>query len=57
MPLSAKRRAAVLRYSDNVLLEISNNLVENAPRGVQLGLGNWLFFGSPEHSGHLNDGD
>jgi hypothetical protein len=34
------------RYCDNGLLEISNNLVENALRGVALGRRNWMFVGS-----------
>jgi hypothetical protein len=40
------RWAAMARYCDNGLLEISNNLVENALRGVALGRRNWMFVGS-----------
>jgi transposase len=40
------RWAAMVRYCDDGLLEISNNLVENALRGVALGRRNWLFVGS-----------
>ncbi|WP_084456074.1 IS66 family transposase [Novosphingobium rosa] len=40
------RWAAMTRYCDNGLLEISNNLVENALRGVALGRRNWMFVGS-----------
>ena len=42
------RWAAMIRYCDDGLLEISNNLVENALRGVALGRRNWLFVGSPK---------
>lgn len=42
------RWAAMVRYCDDGLLEISNNLVENALRGVALGRRNWLFVGSPK---------
>ena len=37
---------------ENGLLEIDNNLVENAVRPTKLGMKNWLFFGSKE-AGHL----
>ncbi|WP_217998626.1 IS66 family transposase [Novosphingobium naphthalenivorans] len=40
------RWAAMNRYCDDGLLEISNNLVENALRGVALGRRNWMFVGS-----------
>lgn len=40
------RWAAMVRYCDDGLLEISNNLVENALRGVALGRRNWMFVGS-----------
>ncbi len=40
------RWAAMVRYCDDGRLEISNNLVENALRGVALGRRNWLFVGS-----------
>ena len=40
------RWAAMLRYCDDGRLEISNNLVENALRGVALGRRNWMFVGS-----------
>ena len=40
------RWAAMIRYCDDGLLEISNNLVENALRGVALGRRNWMFIGS-----------
>lgn len=42
------RWAAMTRYCDDGLLEISNNLVENALRGVALGRRNWMFVGSPK---------
>ena len=42
------RWAAMIRYCDDGLLEISNNLVENALRGVALGRRNWMFVGSPK---------
>lgn len=42
------RWAAMIRYCDDGLLEISNNLIENALRGVALGRRNWLFVGSPK---------
>ena len=35
-------------YLENGLLEIDNNLVENAVRPTKLGMKNWLFFGSKE---------
>ena len=38
-------------YLENGLLEIDNNLVENAVRPTKLGMKNWLFFGSKE-AGH-----
>src|SRR3546814_17882597 len=40
------RWAAMVRYCENGLLEISTNLVENALRGVALGRRNWMFVGS-----------
>lgn len=40
------RWAAMIRYCEDGLLEISNNLVENALRGVALGRRNWMFVGS-----------
>ena len=40
------RWAAMIRYCDDGVLEISNNLVENALRGVALGRRNWMFIGS-----------
>jgi transposase len=40
------RWAAMIRYLDDGILEISNNLVENALRGVALGRRNWMFVGS-----------
>lgn len=40
------RWAAMVRYCDDGLLEISNNPVENALRGVALGRRNWMFVGS-----------
>ncbi|MFC3216394.1 IS66 family transposase [Novosphingobium panipatense] len=40
------RWAAMVRYCEDGLLEISNNLVENALRGVALGRRNWMFVGS-----------
>src|SRR3546814_18565381 len=42
------RWAALVRYCENGLLEISNNLVENALRGVALGRRKWMFVGSPK---------
>jgi transposase len=42
------RWAAMVRYCEDGLLEISNNLVENALRGVAVGRRNWLFVGSPK---------
>lgn len=40
------RWAVMVRYCEDGLLEISNNLVENALRGVALGRRNWMFVGS-----------
>lgn len=40
------RWQAMIRYCDEGRLEISNNLVENALRGVALGRRNWMFVGS-----------
>ncbi|NOW47758.1 hypothetical protein FHW96_003940 [Novosphingobium sp. SG751A] len=37
------RWTPMARYCDNGLLEISNNLVENALRGVALSRRNWMF--------------
>jgi len=39
-------------YLENGLLEIDNNLVENAVRPTKLGMKNWLFFGSKEAGHH-----
>ena len=39
---------ALSLYLDNGLLEIDNNLVENAIRPTALGKKNWLFFGSED---------
>lgn len=36
----------MIRYCDDGQLEVSNNLVENALRGVALGRRNWMFVGS-----------
>lgn len=41
-----KRWGAMTRYCEDGVLEISNNLCENALRGVSLGRKNWLFVGS-----------
>ena len=41
-----KRWAALIRYLDDGSLNIDNNPVENAIRGVCLGRRNWLFAGS-----------
>ena len=38
----------LVRYSENGILEIDNNLVENAIRPTCLGKKNWLFIGHPE---------
>jgi transposase len=38
----------LLQFRDNGLLEIDNNLVENAVRPTALGKKNWMFFGHPE---------
>lgn len=40
------RRQAIIRYCDDGRLEISNNLVEIALRGVALERRNWMFVGS-----------
>jgi transposase len=40
------RWSAMVRYCDDGRLEIRNNLVENALRGVALGRRNWMFVGS-----------
>lgn len=42
----------MIRYCDDGRLEISNNLVENALRGVSLGRKNWLFIGSVKGGEH-----
>lgn len=42
----------MIRYCDDGRLEISNNLVENALRGVSLGRKNWLFVGSAKGGEH-----
>jgi len=41
-----RRWEAMTRYCEDGILEISNNLCENALRGVSLGRKNWLFVGS-----------
>lgn len=41
-----RRWAAMTRYCEDGRLEVSNNLCENALRGVSLGRKNWLFIGS-----------
>lgn len=46
------RWAAMIRYCEDGQLEISNNLVENALRGVSLGRKNWLFVGSAKGGEH-----
>ena len=46
------RWPAMVRYCEDGLLEISNNLVENALRGVSLGRKNWLFVGSANGGEH-----
>jgi len=46
------RWPAMIRYCDDGQLEISNNLVENALRGVSLGRKNWLFVGSAKGGEH-----
>lgn len=46
------RWEAMARYCEDGILEISNNLVENALRGVSLGRKNWLFVGSAKGGEH-----
>lgn len=43
-----KRWEALLRFVDDGVLEIDNNLIENAIRPSALGKKNWLFIGHPE---------
>jgi transposase len=43
-----KRWKALMRFVDDGLLEIDNNLIENAIRPSAIGKKNWLFFGHPE---------
>lgn len=43
---ATRRWPAMTRYCEDGRLEIDNNLVENALRGVSLGRKNWLFAGS-----------
>jgi len=38
----------LLRFRDHGLLEIDNNLIENAVRPTALGKKNWMFIGHPE---------
>lgn len=45
---AVSRWAAMIRYTRDGRLEISNNLCENALRGVSIGRKNWLFIGSRE---------
>jgi transposase len=45
---AVSRWAAMVRYTRDGRLEISNNLCENALRGVSIGRKNWLFVGSRE---------
>src|ERR1017187_8838066 len=42
-----KRWEALTRFADDGLLEIDNNLIENAIRPSALGKRNWLFIGPP----------
>ena len=43
-----KRWEALTRFVDDGILEIDNNLIENAIRPSALGKKNWLFIGHPE---------
>jgi transposase len=43
-----KRWAALTRFVDDGVLEIDNNLIENAIRPSAIGKKNWLFIGHPE---------
>ena len=43
-----KRWVALTRFVDDGVLEIDNNLIENAIRPSALGKKNWLFIGHPE---------
>ena len=43
-----KRWEALTRFVDDGLLEIDNNLIENAIRPSAIGKKNWLFIGHPE---------
>lgn len=43
-----KRWEALTRFMDDGVLEIDNNLIENAIRPSALGKRNWLFIGHPE---------
>jgi transposase len=46
-----KNWAALTRYCDDGDLEIDNNATERAIRGIAVGRGNWVFFGS-DQGGH-----
>lgn len=46
------RWEVMTRYCEDGILEISNNLVENALRGVTVGRRNWLFVGSRKGGEH-----
>ncbi|MGC2658699.1 MAG: transposase [Bryobacteraceae bacterium] len=41
-----KNWTALTRYADDGHLEIDNNRTEQSIRGIAVGRGNWLFFGS-----------
>ena len=41
-----KNWQALTRYSEDGSLEIDNNRTEHTIRGVAVGRGNWMFFGS-----------
>jgi transposase len=43
-----KRWEALTQFVDDGLLEIDNNLIENAIRPSAIGKKNWLFIGHPE---------
>lgn len=43
----------MVRYCDDGQLEVSNNLIEKALRGVALGRRNWMFVGSIK-AGHAS---
>ena len=38
----------LLRFRDDGLVQIDNNLVENAVRPTAIGKKNWMFFGHPD---------